>query len=87
MDSCCVKRRRGVTGDESSSVVVGSVVRLDGGVVVRVEGGDAVLWGWGRYDESGIGVEMVCRLWGVVSLGGIGGGGASGVRPKSTERR
>lgn len=61
MDSCCVKRRIGVAGDESSSVLVGSGVRLDRGVVVRVEGGDAVFWG--RYDESGIGVEMVCRLW------------------------
>lgn len=61
MGSCCVKRRRGVAGDESSSVLGGCVVRLDGGVVVRVEGGDAVLWG--KYDESGIGVEIVCRLW------------------------
>jgi hypothetical protein len=85
MGSCWVKRRIGVTGDESSSVLVGSVVRLDEGVVVRAEGGDAVLWG--RYDESGIGVEMVCRLWGMVSFGGTGGGGGSAVRPKSTERR
>ena len=60
MGSCCVKRRRGVAGDESSTVLVGSVVRLDGGVVGCV-GGDAAVWG--RYDESGIGVEIVCRLW------------------------
>jgi hypothetical protein len=57
---CCVKRRRGVTGDESGSVVVGRVVRFDGGVVLAVEGGDAILWG--KYDESGMGVEIVCRL-------------------------
>ena len=61
MGSCCVKRRKGVAGDESSSVLGGCVVvRLDGGMVVRVEG-DGVLWG--KYDESGIGVEIVCRLW------------------------
>lgn len=60
-DACCVKRRRGATGDELASIVVGSVVRFDGGVGVRVEGGDAVLWG--KYDESGIGVEIVWRLW------------------------
>lgn len=60
MGSCCAKRRKGVAGDESSSVLGGRVVRLDGGIVVRVEG-DAVLWG--KYDESGIGVEIVCRLW------------------------
>ena len=49
-DGWCVKRRGGAAGDESNSIVVGSVVRFDGGVVVCVEGGDAVLWG--RYDES-----------------------------------